>query len=133
VIETAKSGDVLRGVAFVIDNTPPVISCAATPPQLWAPDNKLVPISVAVNVSDAISGLDGTFKLVSLVSNEPDGGAGDIQGFTIGTASTSGFLRASRLGSGSGRTYTLTYMASDRAGNTASCRTTVVVPHDKGK
>jgi endo-1,4-beta-xylanase len=87
---------------------------------------------VTVNVSDAISGLDGTFKLVSVTSNEPDG-AGDIQGFTIGTASTTGFLRASRLGSGNGRTYTLTYMASDRAGNTASCKTTVAVPHDKGK
>jgi hypothetical protein len=132
VIETAKSGDVLRGVAFVVDNTPPVITCAATPSQLWPPDNKLAPISVTVNVSDAISGLDGTFKLVSVTSNEPDG-AGDIQGFTIGTASTTGFLRASRLGSGNGRTYTLTYMASDRAGNTASCKTTVAVPHDKGK
>jgi hypothetical protein len=89
-------------------------------------------VSVAVTVSDLISGTDGSFKLISATSNEPDSGAGDIQGFTIGAPSTSGFVRASRLGSGNGRTYTLTYAASDRAGNVGTCRATIVVPHDQG-
>jgi hypothetical protein len=133
VIETAKAGDVLRGVAFMVDNTPPVLTCRATPNQVWPPNNKLVPVSVAVTVSDTGSGTDGSFTLVSATSNEPDGGSGDIQGFTVGTASTSGSVRASRLGSGNGRIYTFTYQASDRAGNTATCSTTVRVPHDQGK
>jgi hypothetical protein len=115
-----------------IDLTPPVVTCAASPNGLWPPNNKLVPIAVTVNVSDALSGPSG-FSLVSVASSEPDSGAGDIQGFTVGSASTAGLLRAQRLGSGVGRVYTFGYTGSDRAGNTASCATTVTVPHDQGK
>jgi hypothetical protein len=83
-----------------------------------------------VNVTDSLSGPAG-FNLVSVTSSEPDSGLGDIQGF-VGSGSTSGQLRAQRLGSGSGRTYTFVYNGADRAGNATSCATTVVVPHDQG-
>ncbi|HVH70277.1 MAG TPA: hypothetical protein VNB49_04100, partial [Candidatus Dormibacteraeota bacterium] len=119
-------------VTIQLDKTPPTVACSASPNILWPPNNKLVPINVSVNVSDALSGPNG-FTLVSVTSNEPDSGQGDIQGFVTGTASTSGQLRAQRLGSGTGRVYTFTYTGSDRAGNTASCTTTVSVPHDQGK
>lgn len=115
-----------------IDKTPPTVACSASPNVLWPPNNMLVPTNVSVNVSDALSG-PGGFTLVSVTSNEPDSGQGDIQGFVTGTASTSGQLRAARLGSGTGRVYTFTYSGSDKAGNTASCRTTVTVPHDQGQ
>jgi hypothetical protein len=115
---------------WTVDTARPIVSCAATPNSLWPPNGKMIPISVAVNVSDAGSGPAG-FTLVSVTSNEP--GSDDIQGFTIGTASTTGLLQASRLGSGNGHTYTLTYSGADKAGNTTACVTTVVVPHDKGK
>lgn len=115
-----------------IDKTPPTVACSASPNVLWPPNNMLVPITVSVNVSDTLSGPNG-FTLVSVSNNEPDSGQGDIQGFVTGTASTSGQLRATRLGSGTGRVYTLTYSGSDRAGNTATCTTTVTVPHDQGQ
>ena len=51
-----------------------------------------------------------------------------MQGWELGTADTQGQLRAERSLSGSGRTYTLTYQASDHAGNVANCITTVEVP-----
>lgn len=114
-----------------IDKTPPTVACSASPNILWPPNNKLVPVSATVNVSDALSG-SGGFTLVSVASNEPDSGQGDIQGFVTGTASTTGLLRAQRLGSGTGRIYTLTYNGFDGAGNMASCITTVLVPHDQG-
>jgi hypothetical protein len=113
-----------------IDKTPPLVTCAATPSILAPPNGKLVPVSVAVNVSDALSGPAG-FTLVSATSSEPDSRAGDIRGFTIGTASTTGFLRASRSDSRTGHIYTLTYAGADRAGNTARCVTTVLVRHDR--
>jgi hypothetical protein len=118
--------------ALNIDLTPPTVTCVASPSGLWPPNNLLVPISVAVNVTDALSG-PGGFSLLSATSSEPDSGAGDIQGFAIASASTTGLLRAQRLDSGHGRVYTLGYTGSDRAGNTASCKTTVTVPHDQGK
>jgi hypothetical protein len=114
-----------------IDKTAPTVACSAIPSILWPPNNKLVPISTSVTVSDALSG-SGGFTLVSVTSNEPDSGQGDIRGFVTGTASTTGFLRAQRLGSGTGRVYTLTYSGADGAGNTALCTTTVLVPHDQG-
>jgi hypothetical protein len=98
----------------------------------------MVTITVNVNVKDSRSGATG-FKLVSVTSNEPDNGLGDgdtpndIQGWAIGTADTTGQLRAERSGQGAGRQYTLTYVADDVAGNHTTCVTTVIVPHDLGK
>jgi hypothetical protein len=115
----------------MIDGTPPVISCSALPAVLWPPNEQLVSIKVSVSVSDSLSGPEG-FKLISVASSEPDTGD-DIQGFVIGTPSTSGLLRARRFGSGSGRVYTLVYEGADRAGNTARCRIAIVVPHDQGQ
>jgi len=114
-----------------IDKTPPSISCTANPSVLWPPDNKLVSVTVSVSLSDSLSGPAG-FTLVSATSNEPDSGLGDVQGFAAVTASTSGQLRAQRLGSGNGRVYTLKYNGTDRAGNSATCSATVSVPHDQG-
>ena len=113
------------------DTTPPTVTCSATPAQLWPPNNKLVSISTEVTVTDDGSGPAG-FTLVSVTSNEGDAGT-ESSGWTAGTPDTSGFLQASRLGSGTGRVYTLTYQGEDNAGNTATCATTVTVPHDQGK
>jgi hypothetical protein len=55
-----------------------------------------------------------------------------VQGFVVGTADTSGFLRAERTLPGDGRVYTLEYEGADRAGNTASCAAHVEVPRGRG-
>jgi hypothetical protein len=130
---TDNAGNVAAAntITVQLDKTPPTVACSASPNVLWPPNNKLVPVSLSVTLTDALSGPAG-FTLVSVTSNEPDSGQGDIQGFTTGTASTSGQLRAQRLGSGTGRAYTFTYSGADRAGNTASCTATVIVPHDQG-
>jgi endo-1,4-beta-xylanase len=72
--------------------------------------------------------------LLSATSNEADNGLGDgdfpndIQGFDVGSADTSGQLRAERSGRGNGRVYTLTYRGLDLAGNTHDCKAVVTVP-----
>jgi hypothetical protein len=116
------------------DTTPPTVTCSASPSSLWPPNQKLVPVTVIVSVNDAESGPAG-FVLLSVTSSQADSGLtsedvpNDIQGFTTGTADTSGLLRAERFFSA--RTYTLTYMGSDVAGNTATCVTTVSVPKNQ--
>jgi hypothetical protein len=122
----------LGDLTVKLDKTAPKLSCSATPSQLWPPNDKLVDINVSVAVSDPLSGNAG-FTLVSVTSNEPDSGAGDIQGWTIGTPDLSGQLRAQRSDSGNGRIYSLTYRGTDQAGNAATCQATVTVPHDQGK
>ena len=126
------AGNVARGsfTVTVRDTIPPSVTCSATPSVLWPPNGRMVPISVDVSVGDSGSGAAG-FVLTSVTSDEP--GPAAIQGFAPGAASASGQLAASRLGSGSGRTYALTYTGYDAAGNSATCQTTVSVPHDQGK
>jgi hypothetical protein len=129
--DNAGNIETARTITIRIDKTPPAVACSASPNVLWPPNNQLAPINVSVNVTDSISG-PAVFNLVSVTSSEPDSGLGDIQGFVVGTPSTSGQLRAQRLGSGSGRTYTFVYSGADRAGNATSCAATVIVPHDQG-
>jgi hypothetical protein len=117
--------------SLVGDTTPPTVTCSASPAVLWPPNNKLVPVTTTVTVTDADSGPAG-FILRSVISNEGDVDA-ESSGWTTGTPDTGGFLQASRLGSGDGRVYTLTYQGADNAGNTASCSTTVTVPHDQDR
>jgi probable HAF family extracellular repeat protein len=111
-----------------IDQTPPACTAEASPHTLWPPNHKLIPISVAVTVSDAGSGPNG-FLLSSLTSSEP-ADPSDFQDWTTGTADASGLLRAARSGNGPGRTYSLTYTATDNAGNSTTCQTHITVPHD---
>jgi hypothetical protein len=90
----------------------------------WLKENGLV-------VTDGGSGPAG-FLLDAVSANEGNP-ASDIVDWAVGTPDTGGLLRAERLGSGSGRTYTLTYRARDRAGNRATCNALVTVPHDHRK
>jgi len=124
-------------VGFIsIDKTGPTITCNASPSELWPPNHRLVGVTAAVKVTDALAGAAG-FVLTSAVSDEPDEGLGDgdtvndIQGFTIGLADTLGRLRAERNGRSDGRVYTLTYSGADAAGNLAGCAARIVVPKSR--
>ena len=140
VSATDKAGNTATAASppVKIDKTPPGVTCSVSPSSLWPPNHKLVPVTVTVRVTDALSGPAG-FKLVSVVSSERDAGLGDgdvpndIQGFVVGTDGVKGSLRAERAANGSGRVYTLTYQGLDAAGNAKTCVTTVKVPHDQGK
>lgn len=128
----------ITGTPVRADTTPPTVTCSATPNVLWPANHKMRNVTASVAVADTGSGPAG-FTLVSVISNEPDNGLGDgdtpndIQGWSTGTADTSGQLRAERSGGGTGRVYTLTYQGADQAGNTATCSVMVTVPHDQGK
>ncbi len=116
----------------VIDTTPPEIAATVTPSILWPPNHKYVEVRVNVTVFD-ICDPSPTITLVSVTSNEPDNGLGDgntvndiiiIDDFTFS-------LRAERSGTGSGRTYTVTYKATDASGNCAIASVTIEVPHNQ--
>ena len=128
----AGNAELPKTLEIRLDKTPPIVTCSANPNLLWPPDGRLVPVNLSVSVEDSVSGAD-SFQLAFDTSNEPDNGAGDIQGFATGTAVVNGLLRAERLGTGTGRVYTFAYNGTDRAGNSATCRTNVVVPHDQGQ
>jgi hypothetical protein len=114
-------------IITVVDTTPPVIvSLAPSQAQLWPPNNKMVPISLALRAADLVTA-NPVCAIVSVASNEPGSGVWKISGpLTLN-------LVASRNGSGSGRIYTIVVQCSDAAGLASSRSTTVIVPHDQGQ
>jgi len=114
----------------VRDETAPAIA-SVTPSLtlLWPPNGRLVPITLAVDASDA-SGA-ATCSVTGVTSNEL------IQGPEAGwradwriTGELSLLLRAERR-SRAGRVYVIEVSCTDAAGNTATETTSVLVPHDQ--
>ncbi len=112
------------------DETAPVLGASASPLQIWPPNNRLVPVTVAVTVSDETDP-NPKVRLVSVTCDDGCNPAQDIAGATFGTDDREFKLRAKRTGGGSGRTYTITYSATDAAGNAAQQSATVKVPHSQ--
>jgi hypothetical protein len=110
---------------------PPTITGMPAPGcSLWPANNKLV--SVAVVKAVPAQGATLASFSVTGVSNEPPGNDVDIVITGSGNQRTVQ-LRAQREGGGSGRIYTLTAVATDSFGNTATTTGACVVPHDQGK
>jgi hypothetical protein len=132
---TDASGNSSSGTTTVtvIDTTPPDISSVnANPSILWSPNHKMVPVTVAVSVTD-ICDAAPSCQIVSVSSNEPENGLGD--GDTAPDWNITGNLRlnlrAERSGTGSGRFYTVTVRCTDASGNSATKNVNVTVPHNK--
>jgi predicted extracellular nuclease len=118
----------------VCDEIAPTLEVSVTPDTLWPANHKYVTVSATVNVDDNFDP-DPMVELVSVESNEPDDGLGD--GDTpvdIDIVDDVTFdLRAERSGTGDGRVYTITYLATDACGNSTEATATVTVPHSQGE
>lgn len=121
-------------VVMVVDTTPPEIMISVAPDDLWPPNHKYVEVTTAVTVHD-VCDPSPTMTFVSITSNEPDNAKGIGDGNTVDDiVIVDDFtfeLRAERGGNGSGRTYTITYQATDASGNTAQASATVTVKHNR--
>jgi cell wall-associated NlpC family hydrolase len=125
IVDDGKGGVDSETVDTLIeDSVPPTINVSASPSTLWPPNNKMVPIAVTVNSTDACDPAPRV-TLQGITANERTK-AGDIVVDAEGNIS----LRATRrwLGRGPGRVYTITYSAEDASGNTAMGSGIVTVP-----
>ena len=119
-----------------IDRTAPAGTLGADPSRLWPPNNQLVTITLTGDLTDVGTGLASVvFRVIDeygLVQPaiDPVIAAGqNALGFTRAFQ-----LKGSRLGGDlDGRTYTIEATVIDRACNSTTLRTTVVVPHDERK
>jgi uncharacterized repeat protein (TIGR01451 family) len=115
----------------IIDNTPPVISgVSVDKPTLSPPDHKMVFTTVNYRATDNC-GL--VTRVLRVTSNEPVNGLGDgdtAPDWEVPDANHVR-LRAERSGRGTGRIYTVTITATDKAGNSSSKQVSVRVPHDQ--
>jgi hypothetical protein len=113
-----------------IDKTPPALSgLPMANCTLWPPDKKFITVAT-VSAADVLSGL-ASFTVTG-TSNEPQNPNDPdiiITGTGLGLRTVQ--LRADRLGTGTGRVYTITTTATDTAGNVVNVISTCVVPHDQ--
>ncbi|MCI0629269.1 MAG: alpha/beta hydrolase [Phycisphaerales bacterium] len=133
-----ESGHIDRDTLTVTveDTTPPQLDVTFTPQLLWPPNHHMVDINAIVDAQDVCGG-EVDVTLVSIVSNQPDNGTGDgdtindIQDADYNTGDLTFKLRAERAGNIAGdRHYTVTYQATDDAGNQTQVSVDVIVPHD---
>lgn len=140
VTDTHAAAGEAQAVVAVRDTIPPSLSVAPDPTVLWPPNHRLVPVSVALLVSDRCDPA-AAVRLVAVTSSEPDDAPEDRDGRTqgditfpdAGASATEILLRAERDGDGPGRTYELTYTATDASGNSTVAPALVSVPHDLGQ
>jgi hypothetical protein len=121
-------------VSVVDSIAPSIASLSATPASLWPPNHAFVPVSLSVTATDVCDPSTAqTCHVISVTSNELDVGKGS--GNTAPDWEITGNLevelRAERVGTGSGRIYTITVQCSDASGNAATRSTTVSVPHNR--
>jgi hypothetical protein len=128
---------VTRTVNVVDTTDPDLLSVTPSPHVLWPPDGRLVPVVVAVSVTDAAGA--PVCRITSVTSDEPPSRRGDrdrdrdrTPDWRI-TGDLTLLLRAEREGRGDGRTYTITVECRDASGNASLGTATVIVPHDRGR
>jgi hypothetical protein len=146
---TADSGDydvIITGdcdpadtsdAATLTVHPPPTISVSLSPTELWPPNHAMATINATITTTGLCTSCGPlVVQLVSITSSESDNGLGDgdtpndIQGASYGSNDRQFQLRRERSGSGSGRTYTVTYRVTDCAGNTATWVGYVTCPHN---
>jgi hypothetical protein len=115
------------------DNTPPTITIAATPFQLWPPDGRMIPVTISGTMTDNGSGVNGSTAAFAVTDEyglvQP---SGPVTVASNGSYSFVISLQASRYGDDhDGRLYTIMVSVQDNAGNLGTATTTVVVPHDQ--
>ena len=107
------------------DRTAPELHISVSPAVLANPNGRLRAVEISGEAED-----DGSIEdlyLASVKSDEP-GDAADIAGEQIGSFDDRILLRAESSARGNGRTYRITYVAVDEAGNRAVATATVTVP-----
>ncbi|WP_059173533.1 S8 family serine peptidase [Bacillus sp. FJAT-27445] len=129
---TDNAGNVeeAQSIEVKFDKTAPILKATVDKAELFPPNNKFEKIKVTLAYSDAVSGIESVV-LESIKVNDLKYNNDGIQDATYGTQDVEFSLRASKNSDDSSRIYTITYIATDKAGNTTKATTTVIVPKNK--
>jgi hypothetical protein len=122
--DQAGNVEQVKTIEFKVDKTMPSLSPVLDKTAIWPPNHQMVPVNATLLAADAGSGLESVI-LTNITSNKPDSGMGDIQA-EFGTPARSFSVRAEK-----DRVYTVTYTATDKAGNVTPKTATITVPHDQ--
>jgi hypothetical protein len=132
---TATDGPLSATAAKTFFDTPP--SCAGvklSDKELWPPNHKFQTIT-ASGAADGDIGDSVTTAITAVTQDEPVNSVADgntsPDAILTSPVSSSAQVRPERQGTGDGRVYRLTVVATDSFGATCSAVRTVGVPHDQ--
>jgi len=118
-----------------VPQTPPSVSCSATPTTLWPPNGTSVVVTVSGSITPGTQAIPPSGTMYAVIDEygqvQPSGSiALGVEGsYSFGVS-----LIAARNGNDQdGRQYTITVSAQDTLGNVGSCPAVVTVPHDQGQ
>jgi hypothetical protein len=116
----------------VADTKPPSLEVSLSPSMLTPVNGELVKIAASVRARDRCDAGDVLVALHSIAISDPFGTASDattdVQDAELGTGDTEFLLRATHGSRGPGRVYSVTYRATDKAGNVSDVSAKVSVP-----
>jgi hypothetical protein len=117
-----------------VRQTPPAVSCTATPNTLWPPNGKNVLVAVSGTITAGTQTIPATGTTFAVSDDyRDDQPSGSVAVGADGSYSFTVPLIAARKGNDQeGRTYTINVIASDAIENVGSCAAVVTVPHDQG-
>ena len=127
-IKGLSSSDTVK--ISINDTAAATLNVSVSPKMLWPANHKYVKVIPTVTVSEACVPKT-TVELLSVTSSEPDSGLGrgDRPNDIVINPDGTFYLRAERADKGKGRVYTVTYVATDMAGNQTTGGATVKVRH----
>lgn len=130
IVPTVVAPVLRRLTPMTGDSTPPVVGLRLSTTVLWPPNHKLVPVGLTIEAKDECTpAANLVVRSCHATSSEP--GDGDASVVMSGPFSGTAWLRAERLGGGSGRVYTIRCEVADTSGNVGIGGGTVVVPHSQ--
>ncbi|NIK71974.1 aryl-phospho-beta-D-glucosidase BglC (GH1 family) [Paenibacillus sp. BK720] len=116
--------------SLIIDKVSPRLNVVLDKETLWPANNKLVKVTAIVETGDELSQVE----LLSITpSVAVDRYESMVQEADFGTLDTEFKLLAKKAMGNEPLVYTITYRATDQAGNVTEASATVTVPHDQGK
>lgn len=125
-VDNAGNVEQAKQLGVNIDRTPPAVTVSLDRNMLWPPNHKMVDVQVSGIATDSLS---GNASVDIRVVDEYGIHSGAVAGF-------GGVVRLEAWREGNdmdGRHYTVTAVVTDKAGNSATATTEVIVPHDMGK
>jgi hypothetical protein len=123
-------------VIAIQDTQAPTVAMVVSPTRLWPPNHTMHVVARGVSASDVCD--PAPALSFAITSDEPVNGLGDgdtapdwaVHPTAASVADVS--VRAERSGLGDGRVYTISGVATDRAGNSSPAASgTVTVPHNQ--
>ncbi len=125
-VDNAGNTETKKRLEIKIDKTLPAVDITVNPDTLWPPNHKMIDVTIGGEATDSLSGIAQT---TFTVEDEYDTIEPDVFGFNTAIQ-----LEAWREGNDlDGRTYTISAVTIDKAGNEAVSSTTVICPHDQRK